>query len=62
MLGPTMNDRDQDLRHALSLMETALSLLDRAEASAEVGALLQTALERLQALLAVGEDGHSLRV
>ena len=49
MLGSTEN-----LRHALSLMETALILIDEAEAAADVGAHLDLAIHRLRETLAAG--------
>lgn len=41
-----------ELRHALSLMETALSLLDKADAAFDVGAHLDLAIHRLKEVLA----------
>lgn len=42
-----------ELRHALSLMETALSLIDKTETALDVGAHLDLAIQRLrQALMA----------
>ena len=41
----------RDLKHALSLMETALSLLDRTERAFDVGAHLDLAIHRLKELI-----------
>jgi hypothetical protein len=49
----TMGNKD-DLRHALSLMETALEVLDKADEGLEVSAHLDLAIHRLKVLL--GED------
>ena len=45
----------RDLRHALSLMETALSLLDRTERALDVGAHLDLAIHRLKDLIESAE-------
>lgn len=47
-----MDNPLDDLRHALSLMETALTLIDRAETALDVGAHLDLAIERLKEFLA----------
>jgi hypothetical protein len=46
-----MQHTDEDLRHALSLMETALSVLDQTDATADIGAHLDLAIERLKTFL-----------
>lgn len=46
-----MNNSLNDLRHALSLMETALNLIDRSQLCVDVGAHLDLATQRLKAFL-----------
>ena len=46
-----MDQIAQDLSHALSLMRTALSLIDRAEAAYDVAAHLDLAISRLADLV-----------
>lgn len=46
-----MTDIIDELKHALSLMETALNLIDRTEAAFEVGAHLDLAVQRLKQIL-----------
>ena len=53
-----MQNMDQDLRHALSLMETALSLLDRSTATSDIGAHLDLAIERLKSFLGLAGNGE----
>ena len=43
-----MDDIIKDLRHALSLMETALALIDRTDKALDVGAHLDLAIVRLK--------------
>ena len=47
-----MNDAIKDLTHALSLMETALSLIDRSERASDAGAHLDLAVVRLRQFIA----------
>lgn len=56
-----MDDNYQDLRHALSLMQTALSLLDRAEISAEIAGHLDLAICRLQQLIETADEPQPFR-
>lgn len=42
---------EEDLQHALSLMETALQVLDRAERALDVAAHLDLAIHRLNEIL-----------
>jgi hypothetical protein len=49
-----MEDAIEDLKHALSLMETALNLIDRTGAALDVGAHLDHAIHRLKEFLATG--------
>jgi hypothetical protein len=42
---------DPDLRHALSLMETALEVLDKADDALDAAAHLDLAIHRLKAVL-----------
>jgi hypothetical protein len=48
---------NEDLQHALSLMETALEVLDKADGALDVAAHLDLAIQRLKAVL--GEEPSS---
>lgn len=58
MLGRTrMTETDQPLSRALNLMQTALSLIDSAEAAHDVAAHLDLAICRLHDIIQVVEEG-----
>ena len=57
-----MAQTTDDLRHALSLMQTALDVLDRTGAAHEVGAHLDLAICRLSDLIADNEIRAELAV
>lgn len=50
--GEDLTDIVQELRHALSLMESALAVLDKPETAFDVSAHLDLAVERLKGFLA----------
>jgi hypothetical protein len=50
----------EDLRHALSLMETALQVLDKAEQALDVAAHLDLAIHRLKEMLSQDDAGEAL--
>lgn len=49
--------QDDDLRHALSLMETALQVMDKAGEALDVAAHLDMAIHRLREIL--DDEGRS---
>lgn len=53
-----MHEGNHDLRHALSLMKTALELLDRSNDAHDVGAHLDLAICRLSELVGDIELGN----
>lgn len=51
---------DEDLQHALSLMETALEVLDKTERALAVAGHLDLAIHRLKDVLEESGEGRSV--